>query len=110
MPSRSAPVHPWQSFTCASLTNAIAQTPYLGEHLLSWILLLVSLPLCAWVLSTVRDTNYDVENPTHVEDVTEGTIIGMSLPAGHVAGDHLHGDGDIKQSSDVKAGEGNTTD
>lgn len=52
-------------------------------------MLLVSLPLCIWVLWGVRDTNYDVEHVTKVEDVPDGIITGVALPPGHVAGDHL---------------------
>lgn len=69
------------------------QTNYLAEHLISWLLLLVSLPLCAWVLWGIRDSNYDVENVTHIEDVPEGAITGIALPPGHVAGEHLPDDG-----------------
>lgn len=64
-------------------------------------MLLVSLPLCAWVLWGIRDTNYDVENVTHVEDVPEGAITGIALPPGHVAGEHLPGDG-VKFSPELK--------
>lgn len=52
-------------------------------------MLLVSLPLCIWVLWGVRDTNYDVEHVTKIEDVPDGIITGVALPPGHVAGDHL---------------------
>lgn len=44
------------------------KTPYLAELLISWLLIMVSLPLCAWVLHSVRDTNYDVEEVVHVDD------------------------------------------
>lgn len=77
------------------------QTAYLAEHLVSWLLLLVSLPLCAWVLWGIRDSNYDVENVTHVEDVPEGAITGVALPPGHVAGEHLPDDG-TKFSPELK--------
>lgn len=49
-------------------------------------MLLVSLPLCFWVLWGVRDTNYDVEHVTKVEDVSDGVIEGLALPPGHHAG------------------------
>jgi len=35
------------------------KTAYLGEILISWLLTLVALPLCALVLYHVRDTNYE---------------------------------------------------
>ncbi|KAH8900018.1 DUF895 domain protein [Thozetella sp. PMI_491] len=44
-------------------------TPFLGEHLISWLLLVVALPLCGWVLWYTRETNYDVENTLVVEEV-----------------------------------------
>ncbi|KAL2293472.1 hypothetical protein FJTKL_05372 [Diaporthe vaccinii] len=77
------------------------KTAYLVEHLVSWLMLLVSLPLCAWVLWGIRDSNYDVENVTHVEDVPEGAITGIALPPGHVAGEHLPNDG-VKFSPELK--------
>lgn len=82
------------------------KTAYLGEHLASWLMLLVSLPLCIWVLWGVRDTNYDVEHVTKVEDIPDGVIPGVALPAGHVAGDHLDSKGDTKMSAAPAVGEG----
>lgn len=52
-------------------------------------MLLVSLPLCIWVLWGVRDSNYEVEHVTKIEDVSDGAIVGLALPPGHVAGEHL---------------------
>ncbi|ROW04157.1 hypothetical protein VSDG_00928 [Cytospora chrysosperma] len=79
------------------------KTAYLGEHLVSWLLLLLSLPLCAWVLWGIRDSNYEVEKVTHVEDVSDGAIEGMALPPGHVAGEHLN-DGGVKTKPVVNEG------
>ena len=62
------------------------ETPYLTEHLVSWLMLLLSLPLCFLVLWKCTDTNYDTEKPIHVEDLTAGQIEGVALPTGH----HLH--------------------
>lgn len=67
---------------------------------MSWLLLLVSLPLCAYVLWGIRDSNYDVENVKHVEDVPESAITGIALPPGHVAGEHLPGD--VKTTPELK--------
>lgn len=85
----------------------VLQTAYLGEHLVSWLLLLVSLPLCIWVLWGVRDSNYEVEKVTRVEDVSDSAIEGMALPPGHVAGEHAHDSG-VKTTPEIK--EGSTTD
>lgn len=82
------------------------QTAYLGEHLASWLMLLVSLPLCIWVLWGVRDTNYDVEHVTKVEDVPDGVIPGVAVPAGHVAGEHLDSKDDVKRSAAPEVTEG----
>ncbi|KUI55303.1 hypothetical protein VP1G_02715 [Cytospora mali] len=79
------------------------KTAYLGEHLISWLLLLLSLPLCIWVLWGVRDSNYEVEKVTHVEDVADGAIEGLALPPGHVAGEHLHDSG-VKKTPEVNEG------
>lgn len=47
----------------------IKQTAFLGEVLISWLLLLVSLPLCACVIWTIRETNYEIDGTTRVEDI-----------------------------------------
>lgn len=44
-----------------------------------------------------------MEKVTHVEDVTNGAIEGMALPAGHVAGEHLD-DGGVKKMPEVNEG------
>jgi hypothetical protein len=67
---------------------ANGQTPYLTEHLVSWLMLVISLPLCGYVLWSVRDTNYDVEGVVHAEDVDKEQIHGAAVPTGH----HLHDD------------------
>ncbi|KAF3765382.1 MFS general substrate transporter [Cryphonectria parasitica EP155] len=79
------------------------KTAYLGEHLVSWLMLLVSLPLCFWVLWGVRDTNYDVEHITKVEDLSDGAIEGVALPPGHVVGEHLH-ENNTKTAPEVVTG------
>lgn len=71
-------------------------------------MLLISLPLCIWVLWGVRDTNYDVEHVTKIEDVTDGVISGVALPPGHVAGENLH-QGDIKTPSAPEIMEGSSS-
>jgi hypothetical protein len=45
------------------------ETPYLNEHLASWIMMLVSFPLAGLVISTIKETNYDVEHVDYVDDV-----------------------------------------
>jgi hypothetical protein len=44
------------------------QTPYLGEHLISWLLVLVSTPFCLLVLYKIRETNYEAEEVVTVGD------------------------------------------
>ena len=52
-------------------------------------MLVISLPLCGYVLWGIRDTNYDVEPVIHAEDVDKSQMHGeMALPSGH----HLHDD------------------
>lgn len=82
------------------LLTFFSQAAYLGEHLASWLMLLVSLPLCFWVLMGVRDTNYDVEHITKVEDLSDGAVEGVALPAGHAAGEHVH-DGDKEAAPEI---------
>ncbi|TBU47920.1 MFS general substrate transporter [Dichomitus squalens] len=50
--------------------DAVA-TPFLNEHLASWILMLVSFPLAFLVLRTVKETNYDDEQVVYVDDVKQ---------------------------------------
>ncbi|KND87114.1 hypothetical protein TOPH_08229 [Tolypocladium ophioglossoides CBS 100239] len=65
------------------------KTAYLGEILISWLLILVSLPLCALVVYRIRDTNYEVETVKHVEEMEPEIIGEISLPDGHRAGQDL---------------------
>jgi hypothetical protein len=65
-------------------------TPFIGEILLSWLLLLVSLPLCALVLWYTKETNYEDEKITRVEDVSEGAMEVVAVPKGHHIGEHTH--------------------
>ena len=46
-------------------------TPYLSEHLASWIMMLVSFPLAGIVIHTIKETNYDAEHIDYVEDVED---------------------------------------
>lgn len=57
----------------------------------------------------VRETNYDVEPVTKVEDVPEGAIDGVALPPGHVAGEHVHNKADNKSPTEVEAGSTNNS-
>ncbi|ODO05922.1 hypothetical protein I350_04983 [Cryptococcus amylolentus CBS 6273] len=67
--------------------DAVA-TPFLTEHLVSWIILLVSLPLCGYVLWGCSDSNYEKEGTVKVEDVDGGVIGAAAVPQGH----HVHGE------------------
>lgn len=69
-------------------------------------MLVISLPLCGYVLWSVRDTNYDVEVVIHAEDVDKAQMHGAAVPTGH----HLHENpsasgirvaGDDKKEQDV---------
>ncbi len=48
--------------------DAVA-TPFLNEHLASWIMILISLPLAFIVVRTVKETNYEDEKTVYVDDV-----------------------------------------
>ena len=54
-----------------------AKVAYLTELLVSWVMVLVSLGLCAMVLYTTTDTNYDIEHTVKVHD--------KDAPVTHVA-------------------------
>ncbi|ORX37399.1 putative DUF895 domain membrane protein [Kockovaella imperatae] len=73
------------------------KTPFLTELLVSWLMLLISLPLCAFVLYKCRDTNYDVERVVHVEELEKSAIHGGALPAGH----HTANTGAIEMTQDA---------
>ena len=47
--------------------DAVA-TPYLNEHLASWIIMLISFPLAGIVISTITETNYNIEHVDYAED------------------------------------------
>jgi len=47
--------------------DAVA-TPYLSEHLASWIMMLVSFPLAGIVIYTIKETNYDAEHIDYADD------------------------------------------
>ena len=59
------------------------KTPYLGEILISWILTLVALPLCALVLWHTRDSNYEVEEVAHIDDVDAKEVGDVATPPSH---------------------------
>ncbi|PNY26827.1 Uncharacterized protein TCAP_03236 [Tolypocladium capitatum] len=59
------------------------KTAYLGEILISWLLILVSLPVCALVVYRIRDTNYEVETVKHVEEMEPETFREISQPDEH---------------------------
>lgn len=52
---------------CEKILNSF-KTPYLAEHLISWLLVLISMPFCAFVLYKIRETNYDAEEVVTVDD------------------------------------------
>lgn len=60
-----------------------SKTAYLGETLISWLLTLIALPLCALVLHHVRDTNYEGEEVAHIEDMSDKATEGVSAPVDH---------------------------
>nr|ODN96731.1 hypothetical protein L204_03440 [Cryptococcus depauperatus CBS 7855] len=63
--------------------DAVA-APFLTEHLVSWIILLVSLPPCAYVLWTCNETNHGIEDAVSVE-VDDAAIRRAEVPRGSFA-------------------------
>lgn len=61
-------------------------TPFLTELLVSWIMLLISLPLCAYILYHMRESNYEAEHVVNVEDVSMDVVEGVAIPSGHHVG------------------------
>jgi len=44
-------------------------TPFLTEHLVSWVMMLVSFPLAALVIYSIKETNYETEEMVYAADV-----------------------------------------
>lgn len=64
--------------------DAVA-TPYLTEVIVSFVIMLFSLPLCLIVILKIKETNNTEENTIHVENLTEGNLHHAALPKGHHA-------------------------
>ncbi|KAK0388500.1 hypothetical protein NLU13_4743 [Sarocladium strictum] len=66
-----------------------AKAPYLAEHLISWLLVLLSMPFCALVLYKIRETNYGVEEAVTVDetDATAKKVDGKAVDAAEDRGD-----------------------
>jgi hypothetical protein len=60
-------------------------------------MLLLSLPLCFYVLYKLTDTSYDVEKAIHVEDLQEDQVHGAALPKGH----HTEATAPVDEKHDV---------
>ncbi|KAL1405986.1 hypothetical protein Q8F55_007669 [Vanrija albida] len=58
-------------------------TPYRTELLVSWLLMVVSLPLALVVIIKTPDTNVDKEQVVHVEDLNADQLHHAALPKGH---------------------------
>ncbi|KAI0777807.1 MFS general substrate transporter [Trametes elegans] len=66
------------------------KTPFLNEHLASWLLMLVSFPLAWLVLRTVKESNYADEHVVYVDDVKrEQAEHGEAPPPAPVRADSL---------------------
>jgi len=61
------------------------KTPYLTELLVSWMLVVFSLPLAAFVIYKLQDSNYETEGVIKVDDLDEQAVHDVALPAGHHA-------------------------
>ncbi|KAI0699053.1 MFS general substrate transporter [Cerioporus squamosus] len=60
-------------------------TPFLNEHLASWLMMLASFPLAWLVIRTVKETNYADEHMVYVDDVKREEAELGHAPAGAVA-------------------------
>jgi hypothetical protein len=65
------------------LTSCLLQSAYLAESLSSWLLIIISLPLCALVFYHTADTLVNVEQVIHVEDLSAEKAEGISVPEGY---------------------------
>lgn len=58
-------------------------TPYMTEVIVSFVIMLASLPLALLVILKTPDTNVTAENTVKVEDLTEGDLHHVAIPKGH---------------------------
>ena len=49
-------------------------TPFLNEHLASWLMMLASFPLAYLVIRTIKETSYEDEQVVYVDDVQKGEM------------------------------------
>lgn len=75
-------------------------TPYLTELIVSWVMIIVSLPLA---LIVILKTDEPEENGVHVEDLSEGELHHAALPEGHHTKDTKEGDIVVKTASKSSA-------
>ncbi|KAI9061564.1 MFS general substrate transporter [Trametes sanguinea] len=61
-------------------------TPYLNEHLASWLMLLASFPLAYLVVRTIKETNYEDEAVVYVDDVRREHAEAGAAPPAYVGG------------------------
>jgi hypothetical protein len=59
------------------------KTPYMTEVVVSFVIMLVSLPLALVVILKLKDTNYTEDNTVHVENLPESELHHVALPKGH---------------------------
>ncbi|TCD71018.1 hypothetical protein EIP91_000516 [Steccherinum ochraceum] len=57
--------------------DAVA-TPYLNEHLASWIMMLVCYPLAFLVIRTIAESNYDEEHVVFVDEAKHAHVEGLT--------------------------------
>lgn len=74
------------------------KTPYLTEVIVSFVIMLFSMPLCLYILWGFKETNYDEEGVVHVEDLDEDQVHHAAIPSGH----HVH-DTEAVPPADEKA-------
>ena len=64
--------------------DAVA-TPFLNEHLASWLMMLASFPFAYAVIRTIKETNYQDEHMDYVDDVRRDDAEKGAAPAGDSA-------------------------
>jgi hypothetical protein len=62
------------------------KTPYLTEVIVSFVIMLFSMPFCLYILWGFKESNYDAEGVVHVEELDEDQVHHAAVPAGH----HTH--------------------
>lgn len=74
------------------------KTRYLTELLVSWLMTLLSLIPCAYVLWNIPESMHGIERVIHVEDVEDKQLQGAAVPSGHHTHEQAYGAAEMEDA------------